>query len=170
VPPAPTSPIKQIFNYACRSLARRRLTVHEIRQKLQKRFPDFPDESEEIINKFLKLHYLDDAEYVRLFIKDQLARKPQGLRNIQYKLRQKGLSKELIENNLKGEETDELELAKQAVAKKLKTLKASSPLQKKQKLFRFLASRGFKPDAIIRAIKAQESPADYSADLSGEDA
>ena len=166
-----TQPNKQILAYAYAVLARRRMTVHEIRQKLHKRFPDFPEESEEIIKKFLALHYLDDAEYIQLFIKNQLLRKPQGIRSIKQKLQLKGLSKELIEKNLKActdadaPAVNELELAKQAATKKLRTLKANSPLQQKQKIFRFLSSRGFNQDTIFRALKSLKSLNDYSSDL-----
>ncbi len=151
-------PNKKIFNYACWLLARRRYTVSEFRSKIEKKFPDQPEATTEITELFLKKNYLDDTEYTKLYIREQLNRKPQGLRLIKQKLRHKGINETTLSSAFNEQLIDEDELIQQAIAKKSGTLKASSPIQKKQKLFRFLASRGFNTDAIMKAVSrtAQE--------------
>lgn len=150
---------KRIFNYACWLLARRRYSVADFREKLRKKFPEMQEERKQVAELFLKRKYLDDGEYARLFVRDQLTRKPQGARLIKQKLSRKGIKDADIARIMEDENLDESSLALEAVKKKLKTLKASSGektsrLQLQQKLYRFLASRGFSPDITIKTLKA----------------
>jgi|GEM_PF-570494 len=148
---------KKIFNYACWLLARRRYSVSEFRSKLEKKYPEQSELTTEIVENFLIKKYLDDNEYTLLFLREQLNRKPQGLRMIKQKLRQKGINETTISNVFNDQLVDENELIQKALAKKA-NIKAKSPLQKKQKLFRFLASRGFSSDGIMKALR------DFSSD------
>ena len=147
-----TGQYKHIFNYACAILARRRYSVNGLREKMYKRYPGEHATIENVITRFVALEYLDDAEFARAFIGDQLKRKPQGLRLIRQKLLQKGIDSDLAGHVINTGGVDETELAKAAAVKKARTLKAASPLQKKQKLYRFLASRGFSADTIMKAL------------------
>jgi len=144
---------KRIFNYSCWLLARRRYSILDFQKKLSTKFPEQKEETDEILNLFIKRKYLDDEEYTRLYIRDQLARKPQGMRMIKQKLSQKGIKTPDIASIMESENLNEYELARGAVQKKLKTLKAGSPLQQKQKLYNFLVSRGFGYDTIMKALK-----------------
>lgn len=146
-------PDKKIFAYACAILARRRYSVSEFRRKLDKKFPDRPEATTEITELFLAKKYLDDNEYTKLYVREQLQRKPQGLRLIKQKLRQQGINETTLSGFFQEQLIDEDELIRQAVAKKTRTLKAATPYQKKQKLFRFLVSRGFANDAIMKALR-----------------
>lgn len=163
---------KRIFNYACWLLAKRRYSVADFREKLRKKFPEMQEEREQIAELFLKRKYLDDAEYARLFVRDQLIRKPQGIRLMKQKLSRKGIRDADISRIMEDEKLDETSLALEAVKKKLKTLKKSSGttvsrLQQQQKLYRFLASRGFSPDTTIKALKTLNASGEES--LSMED-
>lgn len=144
---------KKIFAYACFILARRRYSVSEFRGKLEKKFPDRPEDVTQIIDLFLDRKYLDDSEYARIYILDQLARKPQGLRLIKQKLRQKGINETTLSGTFQEQIYDEDDLIQQALGKKEKILKSATPQQKKQKLFRFLISRGFGYENIMKALR-----------------
>jgi len=182
---------KKIYDYACFLLARRRYSVSEFRNKLEKKFPTQSEETCKIIELFLAKKYLDDNEYARLFTREQLNRKPQGLRTIKQKLRQKGINESTISNTFNEQIIDENELIEQALQKKLKTLQSTnvnsfptskfqnehksttsisvskSKYQQKQKLFRFLASRGFSPDAIMKALRdLPQSPHPNESEMS----
>ena len=163
--PTPSStPNKRIFNYACWLLARRRYGIKEFQGKLNKKFPEQPEATALIIELFIARKYLDDHEYARLYIQDQIRRKPQGLRMVKQKLRQKGIAETTFNSALQsltqGDQTSSLEpqipnedeLIQQAISKKSRTLKTTSPLQQKQKLYRFLVSRGFKQSSIMNAL------------------
>ncbi len=146
-------PNKKIFNYACWLLARRRYTISEFRGKLEKKFPEEPEAATEIVDIFLDKKYLDDNEYTRLYIREQLNRKPQGLRLIKQKLRQKGINETTLSGAFQEQLFDEDELIQQALAKKNQTLKTATAQEAKQKLFRFLVSRGFSYENIMRALR-----------------
>lgn len=145
-------PNKKIFNYACAILARRRNSISEFRSKLGKKFPDQLEETVEIIELFIDRKYLDDKQYATSFIQEQLRRKPQGLRLIMHKLRQKGISETTLSSTFREQLIDEDELVQQAVAKKIKTLSGASLAVQKQKIYRFLASRGFNQENIFKAL------------------
>jgi regulatory protein len=156
-------PNKKIFNYACWLLAKRRYSVSDFAQKLRKKFPDQKEERDEVTELFIARKYLDDAEYARLFVRDQLARKPQGLRLMKQKLSRKGIRDADISRIMEDEKLDELTLALEAATKKLKTLKTAQgktgsgktnlALGQQQKLYLFLASRGFSPDVTMKTLK-----------------
>lgn len=156
-------PDKRIFNYACWLLSKRRYSVSEFSEKLRKKFPEQKEEREQIVKLFLARKYLDDEQYARLFVRDQLTRKPQGARMVKQKLARKGIKDADISMIMEGENLDESSLALDAARKKLKTLqtaqgktgsgKAILDPRQKQKLYRFLASRGFSPDITIKTLK-----------------
>ncbi len=145
-------PDKIIFNYACALLARRRYSITEFRSKIEKKFPDRVDATTEVMELFINRKYLDDNQYATLYIREQLRRKPQGLRLIKQKLRQKGISETTLSGVFQEQVIDEDELIREAVDKKSRTIKITDPLKKKQKLFRFLVSRGFAHDLILKAL------------------
>jgi len=144
---------RKLYEYSLWLLSRRRYTVKEITKKLQKRQIGTPEEIEAIIARLLMLKYLNDDEFTELFIADQLMRKPQGSRSLKNKLQLKGISKDLIEEKFRDRETDELALAKQALAKKARMMKDVADPKSKAKLFRFLASRGFNQGTIYQLLK-----------------
>ena len=78
------------------------------------------------------------------------------MRQIRYKLKLKGLSEDDISSALSEvcTEDDELERALSAGRLKLKSLKTSEPLLKKrEKLYRFLLSRGFSGASVKEAAR-----------------
>ena len=156
---------KRIFNYGCWLLARRRYSESEFRKKLDKKFPNQPEATTAIVENFLTKKYLDDTQYTSLYIREQLNRKPQGLRLIKQKLRQKGINETTLSAVFNDQFIDEDELIATALAKKsarltspqkLSNTTTLTPLQHKQKikqkLFRFLVSRGFNQSSILKAL------------------
>ncbi len=144
---------KKIYIYACALLARRRYSVHDLQKKLREKFPEQSEETATVIKLFISKKYLDDAEYARLFVRDQLIRKPQGLRMLRQKLSQKGVPANNLQQLLDEDGTTEFDLARRALEKKLRTLRKETPQKKKEKLFRFLASRGFNMDVIMKVLR-----------------
>ena len=98
---------------------------------------------------------LDDGLFARDYARE-LALRGCGVRQIRYKLKLKGLSEEDISSALSEvcTEDDELERALSAGRFKLKSLKVSEPLLKKrEKLYRFLLSRGFSGASVKEAAR-----------------
>lgn len=103
---------------------------------------------------FLKDYkFLDDEYYTKAYITQYM--KSQGRGNIRYKLLQKGIKEEIIDNNLKGFNfEDEINVALRLAEKKLKVLcKREKDNRKiKLKLNTYLVSRGYTFEIINKVI------------------
>lgn len=108
-----------------------------------------------IVKKLQKLGYLDDKEFVNWWIGQRMAFKPMGKRLLAMELRKKGISQEVIDeqlNNLTIEQFGEKKLAEKVAEKKLKSLKQYSGLELRQKLYTALARRGFSWETIKEVL------------------
>lgn len=168
---------KQLLQYAIRLLARRNYPTDEIHKKLKLRAEKIHTRTDEtvhtdiiensierVIGRLIQLNYLNDAFFAKNYLEAELRRKPQSLRLIKNKLQQKGIFSDVInqtivahqEQNLQNqsdpETPEEITLAKLALQKKIKTLKYSNKKQQKEKLFRFLAARGFSTGTILKVL------------------
>lgn len=154
--------------YAVNLLARRRYSVHKMQQKLfekckkinrtenltEEMTGEQQEASQEVISFLLSKKYLNDTEYAELYVISELRRKPSGKFVIKNKLKQRGISNNIISAALsKYTEHGEYELAIEALKKKLVILRESDPRKKQEKLTRFLVSRGFPFTIIQSAIK-----------------
>jgi len=142
----------KIYHSAIRCLARRAHHSEELRKKLIQKGASKSD-VEEVIQKLLALRYLNDQLYIQNYIFDSLLRKPQSLRVIKQKLRLRGVPQSQIEPEISQYEATEEERAQKALSKKRAALKGYSPLQQKQKIARFLASRGFNREVVVKVTK-----------------
>lgn len=105
--------------------------------------------------KFLKQYnYINDSSYTKSFIKDKI--KSQGQKKIFYDLKRKGVDEQLIHENLQSlDENTEKEIALTLARKKYCILsKRESDIYKlKQKLYRYIISRGYSYDIANEVIK-----------------
>lgn len=143
------------LNYRARS-------EKEIRERLQKE--DIPEAIILRTFDFLKEYKLiDDEAWSKSFVNDKLTRKPVSSKQLAYGLAQKGVSKEVIEEtiaNLNNEETDESRATRAAEKRWSRIVKSESePRKQKQKLYTFLAGRGFSfavIDEVYKKISVDE--------------
>ncbi|MFA5829370.1 MAG: regulatory protein RecX [Candidatus Gracilibacteria bacterium] len=173
---------KYLLQRALYFLARRPHSTTEIRQKLSRikvwaakttggnakipdntekagstaKIPANPEDITKIIQRLTELGYLNDEDFARIYIGSSLRRKPQGLRLLEMNLRQKGIDESTFATALKlasvENQFDESDLAQDAADKKLRTLSKLPPNKQKEKLYRFLASRGFSMDSIMKVL------------------
>ena len=157
---------ERLKNIALYYLKRFESSVENLRQVLQKRVnayakenPDFEKKQaylwiEEILTDFVRLHYLDDYRFAEIKIRSYLnAGKPE--RYIIPKLRQKGISEEIINEILGAQEYDAFQMAlKLALKKKI------GPYRDKQKRREFyqkdmgvLVRAGFDYDTVSEVLK-----------------
>lgn len=143
---------KNLKGYVFSLLARRSYHSAELHKKLQQKGIGTPEEQEEIIQLCKDRGYINDEEYLKYYVQNQLERKPQSLRLLQQKLHRKGISADLT--SLLNESVDEFALAQQAAQKKATTLSHRlTKSEKQQKLYRFLVSRGFSSHIAFRVVK-----------------
>jgi regulatory protein len=111
-------------------------------------------ETQKLIEKKLRrYHYLNDQEFTRWWIEQRMTFRPFGKRRLSLELRQKGISKEIIEEQLDSLKNEELsQLAEKVAKKKLKVLENLPYFEARQKLTAFLARRGFRWEIIKEVV------------------
>lgn len=153
-----------LMMYAVNLLARRRYSVSKLQQKLfekckkinkaEEPSPEEKEATEDVINFLIEKKYLNDKEYAELYVISELRRKPSGMFVIKNKLKQRGISNAIITSTLSSyTHQSEFEQAKEAIKKKLVILRENDPQKRREKLIRFLVSRGFPFTIIQSAIK-----------------
>jgi len=140
------------MHYALYLIGRRYYSEKELRDKLKRRTENL-EELEKIIARLKEMKLLDDLKYASAYVRSELSRAPQGFKSIKYRLLKKGFKPHDIEITLAGSQIDEVQLAREALSKKAKSLKKTDNTKYTQKLYRFLLSRGFTPGASINAIE-----------------
>ena len=128
-------------------------TEKEIKDKLKKK--NYSIESiEKAVQKAKEYDLINDTYYVECFINEKGVPNKWGPSIIKNKLMQKGIEKNLINEKIeelyKEEDLDEnlLNLAN----KKLKTLENLEQRKQKERLFRFLVSKGYSFDKVSTCI------------------
>ena len=162
---------KGVLEKAMDHLALRPLSTNELRTKLSSSERYTPEEIEEALETCRVRGYLNDsllAADAAQFL--NACGKGRGL--IRKKLRTRGIGDEELSEALEGiTPEDESTAAKVAAAGKLRLLAREKDKRKKrEKLFRFLISRGFSPDLVhstVTELLAAEEEAESSFDENG---
>ncbi len=153
--------LAEALQLAVKFLNRRIYTVGELRHRLLKE-----DVSEDIlpdvIAECLRRKYLNDEIAAKCYF-DGLRRKHYGPAYIRQYMKQKGLEDETIEAifDRYSSEYDEGEIARTAYHKKSKLLgQKESPQKRREKIQRYLYSRGFSMSVISDLIRCENEQRD----------
>jgi len=153
---------EKILNKAYHLLSFRPRAEAEIRRRLQKH-----TKKEVLIDKVVErlreLNLLNDHEFVRWWVEERQTFRPKGKQLIELELKRQGIKKEIIDEVL-GQEgasgsLSQVELARQAIKKKISLYKNLSRREFRQKVGEFLARRGFDWETIgsvIDSLKEEE--------------
>lgn len=107
-----------------------------------------------IITRMEKENFLNEERFCQSFIKDKLRFNKWGKTKIVFELRKKQISDSIVSSSfeaLAGECDFETPLLK-ILETKIKSIKAKSDFEKRVKLFRFAAGRGYAPDLINKCL------------------
>jgi len=129
---------------ALRYLSRRAHGAKELKDKLkQKGFASASIEA--VIGDLKEKGYLDDSEFARMYLREELRLKKSGPLLVKNKLLVKGISREMIEEVLAQEYDVVLqhENCHALAVKKLKTLQVLPEQKQKEKLAAYLKQKGF---------------------------
>ncbi len=143
------------FNSAINFLSYRPRSEYEVRQyleiKIRKKKEDRrkldegdKDIIENVVTKLRDIGQINDEEFAKWWVEQRSAFRPKGKRALEIELRRKGVKAKVEVGN-------EVELAVKAIQKKL-------PMPK-EKIFRYLISRGFSydtVDSVIEKVGAKE--------------
>jgi len=152
--PAAAAP-RSAFDDACRSLARRRLTEAEIRQRLSRRHPE--TEIKAAIRKLRDYRYLDDDALIADYARDRLLHSPRSVELIESELERRGIESDHFRRIFEAEfpDYDEREVARRALKKHgrafMSTSKKATPQAQRERALRFLRSRGFSYEVMLEA-------------------
>lgn len=130
-------------------LSRRDYSRLELCRKFKKRCDD-AGLLEQVLDDFQQRNWQSDQRFAESFLNSRYQRGLGPLR-LKQEMRDKGLANDVIQLALEGLEVDWFQLAYDVAQKKSNALKETDP-NKKQKLFRFLAYRGFNGDQISYAM------------------
>lgn len=131
--------------------------AYDVRNKLQAWGCEEETLQTQIINYLYKEQYLSDERYARAFVNDKLRHQGWGRRKISLMLRQKQLLQDTINTALLAiDEELYYNILTDLLQKKARSLKKETDQQKRLKLLRFAASRGFEYAEIEEAISLME--------------
>lgn len=143
-----TCEASKAFNYTLNLIDKRDYTSKEIEKKL---FAKGYNQNTIIltINKLKSLDMINDNNYADRYIKDSMNIKKQGKKKIFYDLYQKGISKEDL-SSFEIDSEQEYDNAYCLVQKKYQSIKDKPNV--KEKLFRYLISKGYDYEVAKKAI------------------
>ncbi|MDA3978711.1 MULTISPECIES: recombination regulator RecX [Gallibacterium] len=140
--------------YVLKLLAIRDYSEYELRCKLQaKAFSE--QEIEDVIEKCQANNWQNDFRFCEHFLLSRVQR-GYGLQRIKQEMQQKGIQNEVFQHVLAQSEIDWFALAEQVLSKKFPDYAEIQDLKIKQKMWRYLYSRGFNQEEISSLFKGYD--------------
>lgn len=139
------------YTYAINLVARFSYTKHELITKLEKREAMRAD-IDEIIAKLERLNYINDEVYTHEKVRYFIEVRKQSKQSVMRKLRAKGLEESLI-NKCLSSYNDEKQIIFDLINKISKTHNKNSVNYLRDRVIKYLLSRGFKYDDIRAVIE-----------------
>jgi regulatory protein len=143
---------------ALQYLRHRLRTEKELRTRLSSsEYP--PAVIDRVINQLQDAGYLDDRRFARAFIHDALMRTPLGIRMLRQRLRLKGVPDFITEETTTELASSELQFkgATESAKKYLRRLdsrhRVYTPVQREQKVGKYLESKGFEWEIISAVLR-----------------
>ncbi len=153
---------ERAYRYLLHLLSVRPRTEAEARRKLRgKGFS--PEVIEDVIARAKEGKLLDDRLYARLFAEDRALRRPRAKRVIEQELARKGIAPELVREAMDKAlgEVDDVELAREALRRRLPALKGLPREVALRRAFSYLLRRGFAPGIareVVRELLGMRPP------------
>jgi regulatory protein len=141
-------------NAAYRLLTYRPRSRVELETKLRDR--EFPEAVvREVIDRLAELGYVNDREFARQWAAGRIRLRAFGRRRIEQELRNKGISRDIIQETLSEvfEETPEADIAQLEAEKKLRSLTRFAPEVRRRRLAGHLERRGFPSETIYDVLR-----------------
>ena len=118
------------------------LSPHVYDYLIRKGFTD--EETSEVCDYIEEVGLVDDDLYVKFFVEDSFRIKNKGARKIVYELKQRGIDDDKINEAIEEASDMQYDALKEAYERKLEATKSETDQYKrKNKIIRFLISRGF---------------------------
>jgi regulatory protein len=141
-------------NTAYRLLTYRARSRKELEEKLKDR--EFSDAViEAVVADLARLGYVNDRDFARLWAAGRIRLRGFGRRKIEQELRNKGISRDVVQETLREafEDTPESDIAQQEAEKKLRSLARFDPRVRRRRLAGHLERRGFLSETIYDVLR-----------------
>ena len=144
-----------LYDVALRALMRRAHSVHEMKQKLERR-SDNKQLVQLVMARLKENGQIDDARYAKQFVRQRTESRKQGKFRIARDLRARGVPDRHIEAALEetSRETDEVALVRQRIERKLRSYRGELDGNRMASVYRSLLRAGFSADIVRREIRA----------------
>ena len=154
-------PYQKARRTALSLLSRRRHSRTEVCRKLSARGFEAAV-IERVVSACERLDYINDETTASFFV-EELTRKQVGLQRIRERMKNRGFAPDLIQRVIDEHHLQDRELdnAKRAMEKKSASIREKDPWKRKEKLVRFLRSRGFR-SSTVSALFDRFGPGDDS--------
>jgi len=149
-------PLVKAKNYAFLLLKFRPRSEKELARRLKKKKFSEPV-IQQVISSFKETNLINDADFTRTWIEYRLKR-PFGLRRIAKELRDKGIDKNLIAENLQSLKGsyDESQTVEEIVRRLVKKYSKLEPQKARRRISGYLLRRGFAPESIIETLNSHK--------------
>jgi len=154
-----------LYEYAVAALARRSLTVAELRRRLERRAARAQD-VQEVVHRLREVGYLDDAQLAESYARFRRDYEGLGRLRILRDLEHRGVERKLAEKSVRqtSHEADEIELVRAQIRRRLGS-RAGDPRVNDRKqlasLFRALLRAGFSSAKIVEGLQEISSDTDW---------
>jgi regulatory protein len=143
---------EKLLQYALRLIAKKRYAKGEITKKLNSRSYANKEDIKKVLKRLEALNYINDSEYARDYISNRMKLNPRGKRLLITELLRKGVDSKTIDEEIDKSNIDEIEAAKYVLQRKYRKINNCPEKKKKEKIIRYLASRGFEFDTIYKVL------------------
>src|ERR1700731_4261377 len=146
---------EELYDVAVRALMRRAHSVHEMKQKLERR-SDNKLLVQVVMARLKENGQLDDAAYAKQFARQRTEGRKQGKFRVARDLRARGVPDRLIDAALKetAEQNDEAAMVRQRIGGKLRSYRGEIDEKKMASIYSSLLRAGFSADIIRRELKS----------------
>jgi regulatory protein len=145
----------ELYDVALRALMRRAHSVHEMKQKLERR-SDNKLLVQVVMARLKENGQIDDARYAKQFARQRTEGRKQGKFRVARDLRARGVPDRHIEAALKesGEQNDEGAMVRARIERKLRAFRGEIDEKKMASMYGSLLRAGFSADVVRKELKA----------------
>ncbi len=145
----------ELYDVAVRALMRRAHSVHQMKQKLERR-SDNKLLVQVVMTRLKENGQIDDALYAKQFARQRTQGRKQGKFRVARDLRARGVPDRHIATALDeaAKETDEGAMVRQRIERKLRSYRGEIDEKKTASIYTSLLRAGFSADVVRRELKA----------------
>jgi len=145
----------ELYDVAVRALMRRAHSVHEMKQKLERR-SDNKLLVQLVMARLKENGQIDDARYAKQFARQRTESRKQGKFRVARDLRARGIPDRYIASALEevAQNSDEAVMVRQRIERKLRSYRGEIDEKKMASIYSSLLRAGFSADIVRRELKA----------------